>query len=481
MPIPFLLIAVFLLGAALGAGLIVIRSRAQLAAARHLADRLTQDNAALSRLLDIDPLTRCSSRRYFVAEATKWLDAPDSAGLTLMIMDIDHFKSINDSYGHGAGDRYLAAVGKALSTHLDGRGMVARLGGDEFWIALPKADAQAGWVLAEELRERVYDIPLQTPGQLVTRSASLGVTSVPARTKLTEAMTEADTALYLAKAGGRNKALLVDATVRRQMQATKTRPTVEGIKQGLADEEFTYFVQPVFEIDSRRPVGVEALIRWVRPDGSVLLPADFMSVITANYHLSVKPPLALANEIAAAFSDAPHPMFCAFNISTSFLQRAIGKDTRWLDELLMGLPPQQMVFEIVESAVIEDAASARSLLSAMREAGVRIALDDFGTGRSNLMRLRDLPVDIVKVDRSFVASITTSAKNTAILRALVAMSGDLGYEIIAEGVETDEQLNRLWDIGITQAQGYLLGAPAPLADWREALLRPAPPALRAAE
>jgi diguanylate cyclase (GGDEF)-like protein len=480
-----LIAIVFCLGSCAGAAGLSILWRPRLRSVRAQIAQLGEDNAALTTLLDFDPLTRCRSRRYFVKEVSRWLGAVAANGLSLMIIDIDHFKSINDSYGHGAGDSYLTAVGTAISDHLGDRGIVARLGGDEFWVALPEVDPKVApkvaHDIAEALRKIVYDIAVQTPNQRVTRSASIGVTRVAPGTDLTSAMTEADTALYLAKAGGRNRSMLVDAAIRTKMASNLNRPTVEGVKDGLAADEFTYFVQPIFDIETRRAVGVEALIRWVREDGSVLLPADFMSVVTSNYHLSVKPPVSMANEVANAFAAAPHPIFCAFNISTAFLQRAVGNETRWLDELLAGLAPSRTVLEIVENAVIEDAARTKSLLQAMREAGVRIALDDFGTGQSNLMRLRDLPVDIVKIDRSFVGTVPESSKNVSILKALVAMSEDLEFEIIAEGVETEAQLERLRDLGIRNAQGFLLGAPAPLAEWRGSLLAPAALTVAAAE
>ena len=483
MSLPPLIAIIFCLGSCAGAAGLSILWRARLRTVRAEITQLGEDNAALTTLLDFDPLTGCRSRRYFVKEATRWLAAGTAKGLSLMILDIDHFKSINDSYGHGAGDSYLKAVGTAISDHLGNRGIVARLGGDEFWVALPETDPEIAHDMAEALRKIVYEIAVQTPCQRVTRSASIGVTRVALGTDLTSAMTEADTALYLAKAGGRNRSILVDAAIRTTMASNLNRPTVEGIKEGLAADEFTYFVQPIFDIETKRAVGVEALIRWVRADGSVLLPADFMSVITSNYHLSVRPPVGMASEVASAFAfaTAPHPIFCAFNISTAFLQRSVGNDTRWLDELLAGLDPSRTVFEIVENAVIEDAARTKSLLHTMREAGVRIALDDFGTGQSNLMRLRDLPIDIVKIDRSFVGTVPESIKNVAILKALAAMSEDLGFEIIAEGVETEAQLERLRDLGIRNAQGFLLGAPAPLTEWRDSLLGTTGPAIAAAE
>lgn len=435
------------------------------------------ENRELWRQLDYDPLTMCHSRRFFVTECQRLLDEPNSKGLTLLIMDIDYFKSINDSYGHAAGDAFLIAAADALKAYMGDDAIVARLGGDEFWIAreaIPPAQAQD---LAEALGGVIRKIETHQHGTKVTRSASIGVSTARAGTPLNEAMLEADTALYLAKSGGRNLALQADLPVLEVLNSKRTRPTIEGIRQGLADDQFTYFVQPIFDISVPQPhpaLGVEALIRWIRPDGSILLPADFMTTITRHYNASVKPPLHLANQVASRFAYTDPAMFCAFNVSSAFLQRSVGTGDNWLDDLLAGLPPERTVFEIVESAVIEDSSAAKSLLTAVRAAGVRIALDDFGTGHSNLMRLRDLPVDIVKIDRSFVGTITNSRTNTAILKALIGMGQDLDFDIIAEGVETPDQLHKLQDMGITQAQGFYLGEPGSLDDWSTRLSLPTP-------
>lgn len=426
----------------------------------------------LARQLDHDPLTKCHSRHYFMSRVQDWLDQEGSAGVTLMILDIDHFKSINDSYGHGAGDLFLIACADALRHEIGPTGIVARLGGDEFWVAVNALPPDRADSLADRLRGLMRKVETDQMGTKITRSVSIGLTQVAAGSELEAAMLDADTALYLAKASGRNLSMQTSASLREKASSERAKPTIEGIKQGLADDQFTYFVQPIFDISTQAPhapLGVEALIRWVRPDGSILLPADFMTTITRHYNNAVKPPIHMANQVAAHFAGSDPAMFCAFNVSSAFLQHSVGTGSDWLENLLAGLNPSSTVLEIVESAVIEDAPKAKSLLSAVREAGVRIALDDFGTGHSNLMRLRDLPVDIVKIDRGFVASIASSRKNTAILKALIGMGADLGFDIIAEGVETEDQLHKLQDLGITQAQGFLLGQPAPLSEWRSTL------------
>ncbi len=431
------------------------------------------ENQELWRQLDFDPLTLCHSRRFFMTQARTWLSDPVINGLTLMIVDIDYFKSINDSYGHAAGDGYLIAAAEALRAEIGERGIVARLGGDEFWIAYPGLPERDTQTLADRLGSIIRKVETKQYDTKITRTASIGVTFAPPDTPLDEAMLEADTALYLAKAGGRNLSIQADLPVREVMQVKRTKPTIEGIRKGFADDQFTYFVQPIFDITTPHPypaLGVEALIRWVRPDGSILLPADFMTTINRHCDPSMKPSLHMASQVAAGFAATDPSMFCAFNVSSAFLQRNVDTEARWLDVLLNGLIPTRTVLEIVESAVIEDATMAKSLLTKIRDTGVRIALDDFGTGHSNLMRLRDLPVDIVKIDRGFIATITSSRTNAAILKALISMGQDLNFEIIAEGIETADQLHKLQDMGITKAQGFFLGEPAPLEEWTAKLV-----------
>ena len=428
---------------------------------------LKDQNLALKQLLTYDPLTRCRSHRYFVAVVGRWLKSAKPGSVTLIIADIDHFKSINDSYGHGIGDIYLRAVGRALISHIGPRGVVARLGGDEFWIALQSIDETQSEREAEDLRRCIANVWIEIANQNVTRTASIGASRVQTGTDLSDAMREADTALYIAKAQGRNAVRSVDPALRKTLQHLKGMPNLDGIKRGLSAKEFTYFLQPIVDIGANKPIGFEALIRWVRDDGTIIMPADFLPVMNNDLLLSATPPADMATEIATTLETIPGDQFCSFNISNALLQSDPGNDVSPLRNITDGLDPTKTVLEIVESTLIDDVSRVSDILNELRASGFRIALDDFGSGQSDLMRLRELPIDIVKIDRSFIETLPNAPKSIAILKALVSMSNDLDFMIIAEGVEREAQLSCLQQLGIHYAQGYLLGAPAPLSEWEQ--------------
>ena len=246
-------------------------------------------------------------------------------------------------------------------------------------------------------------------------------------------------------------------------------PERAEIAEGIARGEFGYHVQPIRDVsDDRadplgRVVGVEALSRWTRADGSVLGPDLFMTAIHRGYAEGLKPPMDHTAATAAPFAAAG--LFCAFNVSSGFLDR--GDEAGWIDALLAPLDPAQVVFEITEGSIISHPAATARLVDALRERGVRFALDDFGTGLSNLERLQTYPVDFVKLDRRFVSALdgAEGARASAILSGLAAMRAELGFEVIAEGVETEAERDRLRGAGVTWMQGYLLGRPAPVERW----------------
>lgn len=251
----------------------------------------------------------------------------------------------------------------------------------------------------------------------------------------------------------------------KNLDIQKKMPNLDGIKQGLTAQEFTYFLQPIYDVNANQPVGFEALIRWVRGDGTIVPPSDFLPIINGDQHLFATPTMDIVKEIAATLEETPGDPFCSFNISSTLFQSSAETVMSRLAKIIEDLDPRKTVFEIVENTMIEDVSKAAGILNELRALGVRIALDEFGIGQSDLARLRDLPIDIVKIDRTFIEGLPTSAKSIAILKALVSMSHDLGFTIVAEGVEKEAQVSCLQDLGIKFAQGYLLGAPSPLADW----------------
>jgi EAL domain-containing protein (putative c-di-GMP-specific phosphodiesterase class I) len=219
-----------------------------------------------------------------------------------------------------------------------------------------------------------------------------------------DALNVADAALYEAKSKGKNQILAADHEVVRRMRQKQSRPSAKEVGAALENGEITYFVQPIFDLEQDRIERVEASIRWVKPDGEILLPGDFLDLMADGYKRGVRPPLEEANQAAIGFSELDPPIYCGWNISSKFLNNTVqpGTDMDWLKALLNGLPPEMTVFEIVESAVIDNPEATKTLINALRSKGVRIALDDFGIGMSNLERLLEYPINILKIDRSFI-------------------------------------------------------------------------------
>ncbi|MBM2574985.1 EAL domain-containing protein [Jannaschia sp. Os4] len=238
-------------------------------------------------------------------------------------------------------------------------------------------------------------------------------------------------------------------------------PDAATVRSAMTGGEFAYHVQPIWNVETGRMIGVEALSRWLRADGSIGLPETFLTQITRSYADGGTPPMDRAGATARPFTDAG--LFCAFNLSSQFLDRS-ATDAAWMDDLLGALAPDRIVFEITEGATISHPDRTARLIDALRERGVRFALDDFGTGLSNLERLQTYPVDFVKLDRRFVQGIG-AGRDVGILKALVGLSEDLSFDVIAEGIEAEDERDRIRAAGIVLQQGYLHGRPGPVDDW----------------
>ncbi len=242
-------------------------------------------------------------------------------------------------------------------------------------------------------------------------------------------------------------------------------PTLEELKIGLERGEIKYHVQPIFNINNGLVIGVEALMRWQRSPHELLIPEYFLDVLTAHYSPTLAPPIQAANKVARMFTSLYPNMFCAFNISGALFDKTQSIYTAWIKDLMNSVPATQIVFEIVETDTIKNLEQAQRVAHDLRKSGMRIALDDFGTGLSNLDRLRDFSVDIVKIDRRFITSLDDNPRSFDIIRGLMQITTSLGVEVIAEGIEKTEQLNMLRDLGITLGQGYSLGKPADAQFW----------------
>jgi len=391
--------------------------------------------------------------------------------LALLFIDLDQFKKINDTLGHGAGDRLLGIAAKRLLNCVRTSDTVARLGGDEFAILL---DDVAEPVDIERVAEKILrelGMPLALEGREWYIGASIGISIFPKDgDNLGTLLKNADTAMYRAKNEGRNRLCFFDATMAEQAALRLTLET--ALRLAIEHQAFTLHYQPQVDLASGRVVGVEALIRWQR-DGSLVSPADFIPLAEETGLIVPMGQWMIATacrEILDLSRELGYGIRLAVNISA----REIGAPTfyddlrRTLDRT--GMPPHWLELEITESIAMHDIGKTAALLKKVSEYGVSIAIDDFGTGHSSLAYLKQLPVDYLKIDRTFVRDIPDDKEDSAIVRTIITMSGTLDVRVIAEGVETPEQLEFLRHEGCDLAQGYLLSKPIPIQQLKAYLL-----------
>jgi len=421
----------------------------------------------LARQAFRDPLTGLPNRTLFVDRLAHALTRNERRGerLAVLFLDLDRFKVVNDSLGHGVGDQLLVAVGHRLSGCLRPEDTIARLGGDEFAVLLEDVkDADGPVAVAERLSGQ-----LQRPFLLESRevfiTVSIGIApTTSGRTAPEDILRDADLAMYHAKAKGKARYEVFDTSMNAPAQE---RMGLElDLRHAISRGDFTLHYQPVVALDSGRIIEVEALVRWNHPQRGLLLPADFIA-LTEETGLIV--PLGrwilgeacrqLGEWLAASASSAP--LGISVNLSARQLQQpGLEEDVaRVLRET--GIDPGALKLEITETAVMHDAASTLEKLDALTKLGVRLAIDDFGTGYSSLGYLKRFPVDTLKIDRSFVKGVGRDPEDAAIVLAVITVARSLGLSVTAEGIETEEQLERLRTLGCDRGQGYYFAKPIP--------------------
>jgi len=440
---------------------------------------LKQQAARLRRLAQYDALTGLPNRILLADRMAQAIAQAERAGKLLAVgyLDLDGFKAINDLHGHEAGDRLLMEMARRIQAALRGGDTVVRLGGDEFVLLLrdiedmAECEASLGRLLA------VIHQPVRLDGESVSLSASIGVSLYPSDDQDADTLLRnADQAMYAAKQAGRGRYTFYD--VEGDRRARIHRESLERIRQGLKNGEFELFYQPQVNMRNGAVVGAEALVRWRHPERGILSPAAFLPVIE-NTELGLalgEWVLAAAMAQIAAWRGMGLTLSVSVNISAQHIQRADFVDK--LRSILAehpSTPPGNLALEILETAALEDLTRVSEVIRACRKLGCDFALDDFGTGYSSLTYLKHLPVQILKIDQSFVRDMLRKPDDLAIVEGVIALAEAFGREVVAEGVETLESGLLLLQLGCAVAQGYSIARPMPaelLPAWAEAWKAP---------
>lgn len=437
-------------------------------------DRLEQQLEHIRRQFEqaafLDPTTHLPNRPAFllaVERAIQGGEHESSGPLALLVLDLDGFKAINDSLGLAAGDALLRQVGERLTGKLRNTDVVARIGGDEFALLLPRADTRQATTAARLLLQAMRQ-PFDIDGQQLDLGASIGIALYPDHGVDPYMLVQrADIALHAAKIGIAGYTLYdpsLDAdSADRLMLLSELRRAIE-------QEQFELHYQPKVDLLSKRVMGVEALIRWRHPREGVMLPGRFIPLLEQTGLIRSLMPW-LANEamrFARCLQELGHPLTVSINLSVRNLLDPQLADTLAEPLAAHHLDPSLIELEITESAVMDEPERACLMLERLAQMGFRLAIDDFGTGYSSFSYLKRMPVNTIKIDKSFVLGMLSDSDDTAIVRTSIELAHHLGLQIVAEGVETAELLESLTGIACDSAQGYFLSRPLTsdaLIDW----------------
>jgi diguanylate cyclase (GGDEF)-like protein len=417
-----------------------------------------------------DPLTGFHNRRSISETGAEMLAKTTRRDkvLAMLMLDLDHFKNVNDVHGHAAGDALLKAVAREVSALLPQNAISARLGGDEFACAFPFDTANPDVVsrVAEAIVSRLAQ-PFDAGGVFVHISVSLGIAHSATDCETIDAlMRRADIAMYAAKNQGRNRYAWFDASMERDLQARTD--TESGLRAGIPRGEFVPYFEQQIDLTTGRLSGFEVLARWDHPTRGLVAPDSFIPIaeetgLIASLSMSV---IRQALEEARNWDQS---LLISVNISPVQL-----KDP-WLAQKIVkllvetGFPANRLEVEITESSLFENLALAQSIVGSLKNQGIRLALDDFGTGYSSLAHLRALPFDRIKIDKSFVTSIIENAESAAIVNAITRLGDSLNLPVTAEGIEDAQIEERLRQLGCHKGQGWHFGKPASIAATRTLL------------
>ncbi|PKO89428.1 MAG: GGDEF domain-containing protein [Betaproteobacteria bacterium HGW-Betaproteobacteria-10] len=430
----------------------------------------------IRELADFDILTGLPNRRLLRDRVTQLLAIAEreQSAMTLMFLDLDHFKRVNDSLGHSVGDELLCAVAERLSASVRRIDTLARLGGDEFILAMPGIQVAGAVEVARRL-VAACGVHFLIAGHDLTVTPSIGISIYPQDGKDIETLLKhADVAMYKAKEQGRNTFQFYAAEMN---QATLDRLLMESnLRRALKQQEFVLHYQPLVSLQSGLIIGVEALIRWQHADLGLIMPDHFIRVAeeTGLINQIGDWVLSQACHQAQSWIDAGlPPMVMAVNVSPVQFRQLGFVDAVAGALAASGLAAERLELEVTEGTVMHDADINLGTLSALHRMGVELSVDDFGTGYSSLSYLKRFPVNKLKIDRSFVRDLEVDADDRAIASTIVSMGRNLRLTVLAEGVETAGQLALLRQMGCDMAQGYYFSRPLVAAEMTE-LLRTQP-------
>jgi diguanylate cyclase (GGDEF)-like protein/PAS domain S-box-containing protein len=446
-----------------------------------VAEDITERKAAeeaIKNLAYYDTLTHLPNRRFLMDRLNQALAAcrRNSRQSALLLIDMDNFKTLNDSVGHDIGDLLLKKVAQRLESCIREGDTVARLGGDEFVVILENLSEQPNEaaVQTETVGEKILAAFTQ-PYLLVTHeyhgSASIGVALFDGQqSSIDELMKQADIAMYQAKKAGRNTLRFFD----QQMQDIVTvRVALEGeLRKALENRQFHLHYQIQMD-NAHRPLGAEALIRWIHPERGMVLPEQFIPLAEETGLILPIGQWVLDTACAQLKAWQQDALTCnlvlAINISAKQFRQADFATQVQAAMQRHAINPMRLKLELTESLLLEDIEDAVFTMSALNEINVQLSLDDFGTGYSSLQYLKQLPLDQLKIDQSFVYDIATDSRDKAVVHAIIAMAHSLGMDVLAEGVETEDQRQLLLSMGCTNYQGYLFGRPMPIEQFEASL------------
>ena len=425
-------------------------------------DDVTERKAAEDRIAHLahyDPLTDLPNRVLFREQLEKELSlVRRGAQLAVLYLDIDHFKSINDTLGHPVGDELLKRVAHRLRGCLRDSDMISRLGGDEFAIIQTEIqDPKDAEGLAQRLREAVTNSGYDLNGHLTTADLSIGIAVAPGDgLEIDDLVKHADLALYGAKAEGRANYRFYEPQMNARMKRRSALET--DLRQAIANKEFELYYQPLVNLQTGLIAGCEALLRWRSPKHGMVPPLEFIPVAEETGLINPIGEWVLRQACKEAMNWPSH-VSVAVNISPVQFRNPGLALTVLASLTASGLPARRLELEVTESVLMQNNETTLATLHQIRDLGVRISMDDFGTGYSSLSYLRRFPFDKIKIDRSFIGDLSKDDEALAVVRAILTLAGSLKMATTAEGVETADQKTLLKSLGCDQMQGYLFSAP----------------------